>query len=156
MKKYNFNEHYFDNIDCQEKAYWLGFFAADGYNHRDKGYIEFRLHKQDIEILNKFKSCIQSNNPIGLYKETYCNLSLYSKHLCEKLAEYGLGQAKTYTLQLPSLEKSLMRHFIRGYFDGDGCFSVIKRSDRKNGRKKATYKKNEQKRKRKKSRTIPK
>ena len=24
-----------------------------------------------------------------------------------------------------------MRHFIRGYFDGDGCFSVIKRNDRK-------------------------
>ena len=23
-----------------------------------------------------------------------------------------------------------MRHFIRGYFDGDGCFSVIPRSDR--------------------------
>lgn len=132
MRKYNFNEHYFDIIDCQEKAYWLGFFAADGYNHRNKGCIEFRLHKQDIEILNKFKSCIQSNNPIGLYKETYCNLSLCSKHLCEKLAEYGLGQAKTYTLQLHSLEKSLMRHFIRGYFDGDGCFSVIKRSDRKN------------------------
>lgn len=132
MRKYNFNEHYFDIIDCQEKAYWLGFFAADGYNHRNKGCIEFRLHKQDIEILNKFKSCIQSNNPIGLYKETYCNLSLCSKHLCEKLAEYGLNQAKTYTLQLPSLEKPLMRHFIRGYFDGDGCFSVIKRSDRKN------------------------
>ena len=30
MRKYSFNEHYFDNIDCQEKAYWLGFFAADG------------------------------------------------------------------------------------------------------------------------------
>ena len=28
MRKYNFNEHYFDIIDCQEKAYWLGFFAA--------------------------------------------------------------------------------------------------------------------------------
>lgn len=39
MRKYNFNEHYFDNIDCQEKAYWLGFFAADGYNHQSKGYI---------------------------------------------------------------------------------------------------------------------
>lgn len=132
MRKYSFNEHYFDIIDCQEKAYWLGFFAADGYNHRDKGCIEFRLHKQDMEILNKFKSCIEANNPIALYKETYCNLSLYSKHLCEKLAEYGLDQAKTYTLQLPSLEKSLMRHFIRGYFDGDGCFSVIKRNDRQN------------------------
>lgn len=132
MRKYNFNEHYFDNIDCQEKAYWLGFFAADGYNHRNKGCIEFRLHKQDREILEKFKSCLESDNPIGLYKETYCNLCLYSKHLCEKLAEYGLDQAKTYTLQLPVLEEPLMKHFIRGYFDGDGCFSVIKRNDRKN------------------------
>ncbi len=132
MKKYNFDEHYFDLIDCQEKAYWLGFFAADGYNHRSRGCIEFRLHKQDREILEKFKSYIKSNNPIGLYKNTYCNLSLYSQHLCNKLAEYGLGQAKTYTLQLPKLEDSLMQHFIRGYYDGDGCFSVIKRSDRKN------------------------
>ena len=132
MKKYNFDEHYFDLIDCQEKAYWLGFFAADGYNHRSRGCIEFRLHKQDKEILEKFKSYIKSNNPIGLYKNTYCNLSLYSQHLCNKLAEYGLGQAKTYTLQLPKLEDSLMQHFIRGYYDGDGCFSVIKRSDRKN------------------------
>ena len=132
MRKYNFNEHYFDSIDCQEKAYWLGFFAADGYNHRDKGCIEFRLHKQDREILERFRTCLGADNPIGLYKETYCNLCLYSKHLCEKLAEYGLNQAKTYNLQLPTIERSLMRHFIRGYFDGDGCFSVIKRSDRKN------------------------
>lgn len=132
MRKYSFNEYYFDNIDCQEKAYWLGFFAADGYNHQDKGCIEIRLHKQDKEILEKFKTCVGANNPIGLYKGTYCNLCLHSKHLCEKLAGYGLGQAKTYTLQLPTLDALLMRHFIRGYFDGDGCFSVIKRNDRKN------------------------
>lgn len=130
MRKYNFNEHYFDVIDCQEKAYWLGFFAADGYNHLDKGCIEFRLHKQDKEILEKFKSCIEANNPIGLYKQTYCNLTLYSQHLCYKLSEYGLNQAKTYTLQIPILEDELMKHFIRGYFDGDGCLSVTKRKDR--------------------------
>lgn len=130
MRKYNFNEHYFDIIDCQEKAYWLGFFAADGYNHVDKGCIEFRLHKQDKEILEKFKSCIEANNPIGLYKQTYCNLTLYSQHLCNKLSEYGLSQAKTYTLQIPQLDYKLMRHSIRGYYDGDGCFSVTKRKDR--------------------------
>ena len=132
MRKYNFNENYFDSIDCQEKAYWLGFFAADGYNHTNKGCIEFRLHKQDKEIIEKFKSCIGANNPIGLYKQTYCNLALYSQHLCDKLSEYGLTQAKTYTLQIPELDNELMRHFIRGYYDGDGCFSVIKRRDRKN------------------------
>lgn len=130
MRKYNFNEHYFDVIDCQEKAYWLGFFAADGYNHMNKNCIEFRLHKQDKDILEKFKSCIEANNPMGLYKQTYCNLTLYSQHLCCKLSEYGLNQAKTYTLQIPILEDKLMRHFIRGYFDGDGCFSVTKRKDR--------------------------
>ena len=131
-KKYTFNEHYFDDIDCQEKAYWLGFFAADGYNYRSKGYIEFRLNKQDTEILEKFKVCLEANNVIRFYRNTYCSMTLCSIHLCDKLAEYGLDQAKTYTLQLPILDKSLMRHFIRGYFDGDGCFSVIKRNDRKN------------------------
>ena len=28
--KLKFNEHYFDNIDSEEKAYWLGFIFADG------------------------------------------------------------------------------------------------------------------------------
>lgn len=80
--------------------------------------------------MEKFKYSIGANNPIGLYKQTYCNLALYSKHLCYKLSEYGLTQAKTYTLQLPKLNNELMRHFIRGYYDGDGCFSVTKRKNR--------------------------
>lgn len=130
MRRYTFNEHYFDVIDNQDKAYWLGFFAADGYNHASKGCIEFRLHSRDREILEKFKNSIESNNPIKLYGSSYCNLLLYSKHLCDVLSSYGLHQAKTYTLAIPELEDSLMRHFIRGFFDGDGCFSVIHRSDR--------------------------
>lgn len=132
MKKYTINEDYFDVIDNQDKAYWLGFIAADGYNREDRGYIEFRLHKQDIDILNKFKQCLSSNHNIQIYKDTYCNLTIYSSKLSKKLAEYGIIQNKTYSLQLPNIENSLFRHFIRGYFDGDGCFSVIKRNDRKN------------------------
>lgn len=132
MKKYTINEDYFDVIDNQDKAYWLGFIAADGYNREDRDYIEFRLHKQDIDILNKFKQCLSSNYNIQIYKDTYCNLTIYSSKLSKKLAEYGIIQNKTYSLQLPNIENSLFRHFIRGYFDGDGCFSVIKRNDRKN------------------------
>lgn len=130
MKKYKFNENYFDNIDNQDKAYWLGFFAADGYNHMSKCNIEIRLHNQDREILERFKESIKSNHPINLYKNTYCNLYIHSKHLCETLASYGLTQAKTYTLKIPNIRKDLMQHFIRGFFDGDGCFSVIHRNDR--------------------------
>ena len=28
--KYYYNKHFFDVIDTEEKAYWLGFFYADG------------------------------------------------------------------------------------------------------------------------------
>lgn len=33
-RKYNLNQNYFDNIDCEEKAYFLGFIFADGCNYR--------------------------------------------------------------------------------------------------------------------------
>ena len=35
-------------------------------------------------------------------------------------------EAKTFTLRFPTenqVPKELLRHFIRGYFDGDGCVS---------------------------------
>lgn len=37
-RKYFHNENYFENIDSEEKAYWLGFIFADGYilNKDDK------------------------------------------------------------------------------------------------------------------------
>ena len=31
----DYNRHIFDNIDNEEKAYWLGFIVADGYLNLD-------------------------------------------------------------------------------------------------------------------------
>ena len=55
---YEFNEHYFDDIDSNEKAYFLGFIAADGGVERQKGPLSFSLQKRDKEILIKFCECI--------------------------------------------------------------------------------------------------
>ena len=77
MKKYTINEDYFDVIDNQDKAYWLGFIAADGYNREDRGYIEFRLHKQDIDILNKFKQCLSSNHNIQIMLKSLRHCSIF-------------------------------------------------------------------------------
>ena len=50
-RKYSFDEHYFDNIDNEHKAYWLGLLMADGYNHETKTCVSLRLQGQDREIL---------------------------------------------------------------------------------------------------------
>ena len=43
-KKYC-DSNYFEKIDTKEKAYWLGFFSADGYVNQSTRSIEFCLKK---------------------------------------------------------------------------------------------------------------
>ena len=50
-------------------------------------------------------------------------LNFSSKTMCESLRILNVTTTKSLTMdKLPNIDKSLIRHFIRGYFDGDGCF----------------------------------
>jgi len=52
-----FREDYFRLIDTLDKAYWLGFFFADGSispRHRKKTYISFALKKDDLKQTIRF------------------------------------------------------------------------------------------------------
>ena len=140
-KKYALNEHIFDCIDTEEKAYWLGWLFSDGYNHSSKCQVALRVQEEDVEILYKLQDFLQTDAPIHTYKRVtkvnslnrnYSELLLCSSHLSKRLSELGCVQAKTLVLEFPDIPCQLYQHFIRGYFDGDGCFSVIKRKDRKN------------------------
>jgi uncharacterized protein (DUF433 family) len=54
------NEHYFDLIDTEEKAYFLGLLYADGCNHRGrKKKIDIALQERDKCLLEKFSQSIQ-------------------------------------------------------------------------------------------------
>lgn len=138
---YTLDEHVFDTIDTEEKAYWLGFLMADGYNHEDRNAICFRLQTEDLEILEKFKVFLKSDAPICAFsrttrvnklQRTYSEIRVNSIHLSKQLAKLGCVQGKTYTLEYPTyISDNLMPHFIRGYFDGDGCICIKKRNDRK-------------------------
>ena len=142
-RKYSFDEHYFDNIKNEHKAYWLGFLMADGYNHETKTCVALRLQGQDKEILEKFKQDLKYTGPIYTIntsrkpfniKEDYTELNLCSPIFSKALAKVGCIQNKTYLLEFPKIKEDLINHFIRGYFDGDGCVSITNRCDRKTGK----------------------
>ena len=39
--KYTYQQNYFENIDSEHKAYWLGFFYADGYVNKTDSAVRF-------------------------------------------------------------------------------------------------------------------
>ena len=127
---YSLNENYFDEIDSPNKAYILGLLYADGCNYPPKNSVSLTLQEKDKTILDKIKEEIDSNIPL-YYKnlnnknqnhQNVYSLTLTNKHMSEQLEKLGVVQHKSLILTFPEwLDKLLYPHFIRGYFDGDGC-----------------------------------
>ena len=67
-RKYTLNQHYFDKIDSEEKAYFLGFLYADGCNCQHVGLTSMSLQECDKLILERFAKAIGSNRPIRFIK----------------------------------------------------------------------------------------
>ena len=121
---YECNEKFFDVIDTEEKAYWLGFLYADGCIANDTHYMSLVLSISDKEHLIEFNKHIKSTYPIKIEREKYVKLKISNKHIGNSLINKGCIPKKSLILEFPNLSqvpKFLIRHFIRGYFDGDGC-----------------------------------
>jgi hypothetical protein len=133
QRKYALNVNFFDEIDSEEKAYVLGFLGADGYNNQNRGLISLHLKQDDDKFLEKINKVIGSNNPIKYTKSSnsankkktdVAYLRAYSKHMSKIVAERGIVQRKSEIYEFPEwLDENLVHHYLRGYFDGDGCFS---------------------------------
>jgi len=140
-KQSNIDHSYFSIIDTEEKAYWLGFIVADGSVRHiiEKGesyVLRFELRIEDRYMVENLTKCLKSDNKVKEYyserdmirnsnfKKPKYNAynSFYSKQIFEDLSKYGIVQNKTHLLNnLPTnIDNNLMKHFIRGYFDGDG------------------------------------
>lgn len=122
--KYSVKEDYFELIDSEEKAYWLGFLYADGFvQEKNKSLITGILLK-DLDHIEKFKNSIESN---GTIKKATTNgnwyLYIYNKKFSQHLVDKGCVPNKTKKIEFPKINKSLVRHFIRGFFDGDGSIT---------------------------------
>lgn len=127
-------EDYFSVIDSTDKAYFLGLLSADGYNCVAKGRLEIALAQIDKAILERLSLILIGEIRLGLrrfrakhpiWSDQY-RFGLNSRQLSDDLVRFGCGGDKPRFLRWPFLSKELIWHYVRGYFDGDGCVQYKK------------------------------
>lgn len=137
-ESYILNEDIFENIDSHQKAYWLGFIAADG-SVSDR-CLTIQLSINDIEHLELFKKFIDTNCPIKsgesfnknkTKKYKFCRIDIYSKKIISDLNKYGIVRNKTFCLRLPQIDDNFMSSYLLGFIDGDGSFIINKNNQLK-------------------------
>lgn len=115
------NETVFDTI-TPESAYWIGMLYTDGHiGSGRRGYnIEFGLHEQDKNHLQKLLDYIESSNSIQDDKRgDYCRIRIGSQKIHESLQKLGFTNKKSWDAIPPECLKN-NRDFWRGCIDGDG------------------------------------
>jgi len=124
--RYHIDESFFEKINTEAKAYFLGLMYADGSVFKDGFYLKMK----DEDILITFKKVLKAEQNVKYRNyDNYYSYQLFisSQKMSEDLVNKGCFINKTYTLKFPTEEqvpKELQRHFIRGYFDGDGSLSL--------------------------------
>ena len=117
----------FEIIDTEEKAYWLGFLYADGSIGSKEDKIELGLAEKDLKHIEKFRDFMNISNKISYREKTKSyRMSFRSAKCKQDLINKGCIPKKSLILDFPNenqVPKHLIRHFIRGYFDGDGWFT---------------------------------
>ena len=120
----NMKEHFFQEIDEEAKAYFLGLLISDGNVFKDntgrQASISITLDLKDEYMLKKFKEVLQANTSVGHDGRGCGQIAIRSNIMAEDLAKYGVVPRKSYNTYLPLISKEMMPHLIRGIFDGDG------------------------------------
>lgn len=130
IKSNTLDKQYFYSIDREDKAYFLGLLKADGYLDKSRNRLALRLNIDDQEILKRFCDSVKLPiERINILKSTHSDKYFSANR--KDSAEVAITneefvrpimELKTNEI-LKLIPKELSYHFIRGYFDGDGCIS---------------------------------
>lgn len=115
--KYKVNENFFDKWTSRV-AYILGFTYADGNIYRTS--LSWDIQKRDLDVLEKINKALHSNYPIREQRGSSYRLRINNQILIGGALKRGLFPNKSSRIVFPKIPKELVRHFIRGYLDGDG------------------------------------
>lgn len=128
-RQYHFDTTAFDNIDNEEKAYWYGFIHADACVHRTS--LRLILEASDKPHIEKFNKFLKSEYEIHLRNRKSdgkirkkARLIVTDKNFTDRLRELGITPHRKY-FDLSELPQELYHHWVRGYFDANGCITRI-------------------------------
>jgi intein/homing endonuclease len=107
----------------ENSSYWGGFLAADGCI--TGGFLKLMLNYDDTNHIEKFRDFIQSTHCISSNTDKYYRSEIGFKHprIIEDLkSNFNITTNKSLTYTLPkNIPDNMFNHYLRGYFDGDGC-----------------------------------
>ena len=138
-QKYKRNSNYFDDINEENKAYYLGLIYADGNNFSNHNAISISLQEEDGYLIERFKEEVEYEGPVKYdylseINPNYKNqtrIVINDEHMSKRLFELGVVDKKSLVLTFPNfLDYNMLRHFCRGYFDGDGGVYYDKKRNR--------------------------
>ena len=110
--------YFFENITNETEAYILGLWMSDGTVGDCQA--KLKLKESDRDLLEQIQKYICPDETIKKEKNNY-KIVISSEYFCQNLWKLGCVKNKTYSeMHIPKINKDLLRHFIRGYFDGDG------------------------------------
>lgn len=111
-------------------AYAIGLFTADGSLSIDGRHLVF-TSKDKEQVLN-FMECLNLENKIGRMgrgyekdKKYFC-VQFSNVRLYKFLQSIGLSPRKSLTIEYVKIPSKFFADFLRGLFDGDGCFRVFR------------------------------
>lgn len=135
---FTLNESFFEEIDTESRAYFLGLLAADGNLSSAQNSVRIGLNEKDKDILECFRKELNYTKPLyyikkvkeeGWNRSNQYQLEVSSSIFRKSLEKWGLTPNKSLTLEFPNnFPQRFLGHYLRGYFDGDGCIHVGKKN----------------------------
>lgn len=123
-RKYAINESYFKKIDTEKKSYFIGLLMADGAVNKNCLSFQLNLQQSDEYIIKEFCKEINYLGSINHYEDNIrktSSIDICSQKMIIDLIYYGIVPKKTGKEIMPdTINKELIKHFIRGFLDGDG------------------------------------
>lgn len=131
----NLVEDYFNTIDSQLKAYFLGLIITDGCIYSKNGRtpsVSLTLQKNDAYLIDRFIKEIHSNKVVTADGRGCCEVAINSSKMVSDLHKYGVQERKSLQAIFPSnLPIDYYPSLLRGIIDGDGSISFYARKGRK-------------------------